>query len=182
VIGGTGMLRRASVAIAKSVQVFTAVAHRAESLDSLAQELGVPRKAASYYLALDWNQPADFLSALSRHVEQVGPPSLVLAWLHDVNLGPLVARAVTTKGSRCEIFQVLGSDATNATIQAAAVRREIELHDHLRYHQITLGFVREAGRARWLNDEEISAGVLEAISLERASHTVGTTENWAERP
>jgi hypothetical protein len=178
VIGGTGMLRRASIAIAKSAQMFTAVAKRSESLNSLAQELGVPRNAASYYLALDWNQPTEFLAALSRHVEQVGPPSFVLAWLHDVNLGPHVAHAVTEKGSHCELFQVLGSDAVNPMSQTAAVRREIEQHDHLGYHQIILGCVRESGRTRWLNDEEISAGVLEAISLERPFHIVGTTEDW----
>jgi hypothetical protein len=168
------MLRRASIAIAKSAQVFTAVARRSESLSALAQALGSPQKVA-YYLALDWNQPTEFLAALSRHVEQVGPPSFVLAWLHDINLGPHVARAVSEKGSHCELFQVLGSDAAGPTGRAAAVRREIEPHDHLGYHQIILGFVRESGRTRWLSDEEISTGTLEAISLDEPSHIVGTT-------
>jgi hypothetical protein len=101
VIGGTGMLRRASIAIAESAQVFTAVARRSESLNSLAQALGSPKKIAMYYLALDWNRPTEFLAALSRHVEQVGPPSFVLAWLHDINLGPRVACAAPWLPTGC---------------------------------------------------------------------------------
>jgi len=180
VIGGTGMLLHASMAIANSSEVFTAVAKSSESLGSLAQALGQSRGAARHYLRLNWDQPTEFLSALSSHVERVGQPSLVLAWLHDMELGPPVAHAVSGKGSRCEFFQVLGSDAASPRSGAAVLREEVGPRNS--YHQVVLGFIREGGVSRWLSDDEISAGVLEAIALRQPIYTVGTIKPWEERP
>ena len=182
VIGGTGMLWHASMAIAKSAEVFTAVARSPESLGSFAQALGQSRGTARHYLSLNWDQPTQFLSALSSHVQRVGPPSFVLAWLHDIKLGPSVAHAVSGKSSHCQFFQVLGSEAASARGSAALLRQEVGAQDRLAYCQIVLGFVREAGVSRWLSDDEISAGVLEATTLRQPIHTVGTITPWEERP
>ena len=169
------MLLHASIAIARTSAVFTAVAKTSDSLDSLEQALGHSPAAARHYLRLDWDQPSEFLSALSSHVERVGPPSFVLAWLHDMTLGPPLARAVSGKGTGCEFFQVLGSGAASPGNGAAALREEMQQQGRIAYHQVVLGFVQEAGGSRWLNDDEISAGVLQATALRRPVHTVGTT-------
>ena len=46
-----------------------------------------------------------------------------------------------------------------------------------------LGFVRQAGRSRWLTDDEICRGVLRAIgTVEPEPIVVGQVEPWSARP
>lgn len=89
------MLRRATVAIGARSRRLTAVARTAASLASLASLL--PDRESDRYQTLDWNQPEKFVLALQRLVDEVGPPQFVLAWLHDLNLGPRVALTVSAQ-------------------------------------------------------------------------------------
>jgi hypothetical protein len=99
------MLLDATIAVARDAAVFSAVARRAESLDCLANALWDSSGVARHYLKPDWDQPTEFLSALSVHVDRTGPPTFVLAWLHDMTLAPPLARALVRK-AECEFFQV----------------------------------------------------------------------------
>jgi hypothetical protein len=107
VIGGTGMLRRATAVIAESSRKLTVVARTRASLAALANLLS--DRDNDRYETLDWNQPEQFVAELQHLVREVGHPSLVLAWLHDMNLGPRVAVAVSTPETPCNFFQVMGS-------------------------------------------------------------------------
>ena len=57
-----------------------------------------------------------------------------------------------------------------------ALRAEVEALSDVRDSQVVLGFKRESGVSRWLTDDEISDGVLEAIRKREAQHSVGTLE------
>ena len=52
------------------------------------------------YETLDWDQPEQFVSGLQRLVNQVGHPTLVLAWLHDIQSGAARSRGhlITANG------------------------------------------------------------------------------------
>ena len=182
VIGGTGMLRRASVAIARQSQLFTAVARTPASLGALDHAIGDVPGRERFYLNLDWDQPDQFLSSLSQHFGELMAPSLVLAWLHDVKLGPRVAGALSRHASHCDFFQVMGSAGASPMSGAAVLRNQLDSRDDLAYYQIVLGFKRERGSSRWLTDEEISDGVLDAISTKQPSYLVGSVTPWEERP
>ena len=175
------MLRQASVEIAKGSALFTAVARTSESLRALAHAIGDEPGREQSYVTLDWDQPDPFLHGLSQ-LARLDPPSLVVAWLHDMKLGPRVAHALSKQGSRCEFFQIMGSAAGSPHGDAAAVRNLVESPSDLIYHQVILGFKREACSSRWLTDEEISQGVLDAISTKQPSYVVGTVTPWGERP
>jgi hypothetical protein len=180
VIGGTGMLRRATAVIAESARKLTVVARTRTSLDTLAKLLS--DSESHRYETLDWNQPDHFVGELRHLVREVGHPSLVLAWLHDMNLGPRVAVAVSTPETPCDFFQVIGSSGDGPHGGAAAVREQVEAVTHIKYFQVVLGFKREAGASRWLTNDEISAGVLEAIRKREACRIVGTVTPWDRRP
>jgi len=182
VIGGTGMLRRVSVAIARDSKCFTAIARTSASLEALAREIGNAPGRRQSFIALDWGKPNQFVSALAERVAQLDPPSLVLAWLHDSELGPRVADAVSGRGTPCDFFQVLGSSAGGPLSGAAELRRALENQPGLTYHQVVLGFKLEGASSRWLTHEEISSGVLDAISTMRPSYVVGSTTPWEKRP
>lgn len=180
VIGGTGMLQRATVAIAERSRKLTAVARTAASLAALARLLA--DRGSDRYEALDWNQADEFVFNLQRLVNEVGPPALVLAWLHDMNLGPRVAAAVSTPNVPCDFFQVIGSSGGSPHGGAASLRDQVEAVSTVKYFQTILGFEREAGASRWLTDNEISDGVLDAIAKREAYHIVGTVQPWELRP
>ena len=180
VIGGTGMLRRATVAIGKRSKRLTAVARTATSLAALARLLA--DREGDRYETLDWNQPEQFISDLRRLVNEAGHPTLVLAWLHDVNLGARVASAVSVHEKPYDFFQVIGSSGGSPHSGAAAVRERVERVTHIRYFQVVLGFKREAGASRWLTNDEISDGVLEAIRKREACRIIGTVTPWEQRP
>jgi len=50
------------------------------------------------------------------------------------------------------------------------------------YQAVVLGFVVDNGASRWLNNDEISAGVLSAIDSEKPVAIVGTVEPWSAKP
>jgi hypothetical protein len=182
VIGGTGMLARASITIARGSKLFTAVARTVASLEALASAIGETPRQRRFYLPLDWNQPDRFVGEISRHLHQFEPPSLVVAWLHDSKLGPRIASAVSKYGSHCDFFHVLGSSAASPLNDTVALRRQVHLGKDLNYHKVVLGFKRTERSSRWLTDEEISNGVLNAVSARRPLYTVGTTTPWNALP
>lgn len=89
VIGATGMLRQAAITIAKQSNRFTAVARTLASLKDLDRDL---QPGERWLLPLNWDQPELFLSSLEQHVQAIGRPTLVVAWLHDEPLGARIAR------------------------------------------------------------------------------------------
>ena len=182
VIGGTGMLRRATVAIAEHSRKLTVVARTPASLAALASLLSdCQNDLQQRYAALDWNQPEKFVLELDRLVKEVGYPTLVLAWLHDMNLGPHVAAAVSVPEPHCDFFQIIGSSGSSHG-HASALREQVEAVSDIRYFQVILEFKREAGASRWLTNDEISNGVLEAIAKREACHIVGMVSPWEQRP
>lgn len=175
------MLREATIELAQRSGILTAVSHSRNSLRDLGQALsGSPCERR--LLSLDWSQGPAFIASLKRHVAAAGAPSLVVAWLHDPALGPVVANAVSLPGWRCDFFQVLGSDAADPERSPDTLHATLEPSGELVYHQVILGFCKTENGSRWLTHAEISAGVLEAIERRAPSHTVGVVSPWSDRP
>jgi len=180
VVGGTGMLAQATQALAARCDVLTLVARTERSLRSLDDALatsGVTR----HLLRLDWSDPRAFVGTLEEHVDRVGAPALVVAWLHDDTLGPAVARAVA-RDPGCDFLQVRGSSAASPSADTGAIARDPRIPAQARYRQVILGFVVTEGRSRWLSHHEISEGTLQAVDHPQAVTVVGTVEPWDRRP
>ncbi len=179
VIGGTGMLAGVSRALARRCDVLTSVARTQRSLRALTDTLGEAAHA-HHAIALDWSRPDSFLAALAEHIERVGPPSLVVAWLHHDHLGPEIARRVGAAETSCTFFQVRGSAA--AAPSAELLSHDPPLPPNVTYHEVILGFRVEESRSRWLTHDEISNGVLAAIDNPSPRTIVGTVTPWERRP
>lgn len=177
VVGGTGMLRAASVVLATRSKRLTSVARTQRSLSSLNAELA-GTDCIHHMLALDWNAPDHFLAQIQRHVEATEPPELVVAWIHDDHLALRLAVSLAGMGHFLQFFHVIGSAGTNPKHIADALLQGLGLHPNLRYHQVVLGAHRSGGQMRWLTHQEISAGVLQAIEAGQAQWIVGELENW----
>ncbi|MGH6611625.1 MAG: hypothetical protein ACRECQ_15370, partial [Burkholderiaceae bacterium] len=146
------------------------------SLDALASLLA--DRQSDRYETLDWNQPEAFVTDLQRLVSELGHPAIVLAWLHDMTLGPHIAAAVSTPEAPCDFFQVIGSTGGSPQGGATVVRDRVKAVSSVTYFQIVLGFKRETISSRWLTNDEISDGVLDAIRKREACrwhcHSVAT--------
>jgi len=181
IIGGTGMLKATSIALADRCNLLTSVARTERSLNALDQALARPG-VFHHLLPLDWTEPATFLDLLVRHLNRVGQPSLVLAWLHQDEFGPRIAAALAPRCGTGDFFQVRGSAAADPTSNAESLFEANTVPTCMRFHQIILGFHFTGNHSRWLNDAEISAGVLAAIDHPKDKTIIGTVTPWSAHP
>ncbi len=177
VVGGTGMLRAASVELATRSKRLTSVARTQRSLLSLDAEL-VGSGCIHHMLALDWNTPDHFLSEIERHITATEPPELVVAWIHDDYLALRLATTLAQTGHPMRFFHVIGSARTNPKTIADDLLHSVKLPPNMRYHQVILGAHRSGGYTRWLTHQEISSGVLQAIEENQTQWIVGDVRNW----
>ncbi len=173
VVGGTGMLRPVSLALAAG-GCTAVVARPGRRLASLAAE-----SSAILPVGVDWHDGPALDGALARIVAERGPFNLCVAWIHsDAPAAPLaVARRVCG-----DFVHVLGSAVADPARRDGARRARFERLPGLRYREVVLGFVREGGGSRWLTDAEIAAGVLAAVRGAAPWTPVGEVDPWDARP
>jgi hypothetical protein len=172
VVGGTGML-------SGLVEAFAGDGGRLSLLSRHASR--VTRPGATGY-DVDYYDEADFIAAL----DAVGPIDLAVAWFHTLKIPAprRLAERMGLGGGAGRLFQVLGSataDPAHPHRLADAAMVTADLPNCV-LRQVVLGFKVEAGRSRWLTNEEISDGVLAAVRADGALAVVGQTEPWSARP
>jgi hypothetical protein len=180
VVGGTGMLRPVSLELARRGYTTSVIARGRGPLDDMARESGGRIEP----IALDYRDTDELVRALERSVAAHGPIVLVVAWIHAVapDAPLVVARAAAAGGHRVDYFHVLGSAADDPSQPDPQRRAGFAAVAGLEYHEVILGFVREGSSSRWLTDDEIAAGVLDAIDRGAPRSIVGTTRPWSARP
>ena len=166
------MLRAASVKLASRSRTMTSVARTERSLAAVNALLSAA-SAVHHMLALDWNRPEEFLHSLRQHLVRTERPDLVIAWIHDDELAIRVAGLVATQPA-CRFFHVVGSARSDPSLIAATLRQR--LPSNFTYHQVILGSVRAGRDTRWLTNDEISAGLLDAIACAEPEYVVGTIQ------
>ncbi|GGS34501.1 hypothetical protein GCM10010171_31180 [Actinokineospora fastidiosa] len=111
--------------------------------------LAVDGTGRARWVRADWTRPNDLACQAARVLG--GQADLLVAWVADTVRIP-VLRAVGP---------LLKPHAP--VVEVHADRPMDPVLDTHRTHQVVLGEVGYAGRTRWLTDEEITTGVLEAI-------------------
>jgi hypothetical protein len=181
VVGGTGMLRPVSLELARRGYTTSVIARSRGPLDELAADSGGRIRP----IALDYRHTDELVRALDQAAAAHGPIELVVAWIHAVapDAPLVVARAAAAGGQhRVDYFHVLGSAADDPSQPDPERRTRFEAVARVAYHEVILGFVVEGGSSRWLTDDEIAGGVLEAIDRSAPRWVVGTTRPWSARP
>jgi NAD(P)-dependent dehydrogenase (short-subunit alcohol dehydrogenase family) len=185
VVGGTGMLREVSLALARSGYVVSVVARDAARLQGLADEAAVTGGHV-HSIAVDYRDAAALERALADARERRGPIMLAVVWVHDdaPEAPYAIARQVGTAGSPGRYVHVLGSGAAEPGREAEqdARRDRFKSFPGIQYQEVVLGFVRECNGARWLAHDEIVDGVLAAVARPRPVQVVGTVRPWTARP
>jgi hypothetical protein len=137
-------------------------------------------------VAVDYRDGQVLAAALDEAIKDNGPISLAVVWMHaGTGGGPRrIAQRMPDAGRTSRYFHVLGSAAADPSRpdELAQVRDVVCQSAFIAYRQVVLGFVNEPSHSRWLTNEEISAGVLEAIAADRELTIVGTVTPWSARP
>jgi hypothetical protein len=137
-------------------------------------------------MPVDYRDGPAFATALDRTIKDHGPLSLAVVWMHaGTGGGPRrIAQRMPDVGRTSRYFHVLGSAVADPSRpdELAHVRDVVCQSAFIAYRQVVLGFVNEPSRARWLTNDEISGGVLDAIAADRELTIVGTVTPWSARP
>lgn len=183
VVGGTGMLRKASLHLAESGYAVSVVARRKERLDALAAEAS-SLPGSIHPLPLDYRESDRLVGALHSSIERLGPVELAVCWIHSVapDALRLTVETIARESPSCRVFHVRGSAVANPAAGGPRVPGWLKAFPGIRYRQVILGFVIEGGSSRWLTHDEISGGVIAAIARDEPYGVVGTVEPWSMRP
>lgn len=168
VIGGTGMLSKASVWLSENGYQVSVIGRNPKKMQQLLEQNTLQLTP----VLVDYTNTEELAEQIRSIQQQNGPIELVVAWVHST--GPQVIPCVLEMlpaNQLVAFFHVCGSSSNLKDIKAITA-----LPKHVFYHQIQLGFKRENGFSRWLTHEEISQGVIEAVLSGKSESVIGTLE------
>ena len=183
-VGGTGMLAGVTLHLAAGGLTVSVVARRERTLARLTRlASGLPGHV--HPLEVDWHDGAALRSALDAARAQNGPFDLVVAWVHSsASEAPFVVADAATEGRFGEplaYYQLFGTyDQPGAAVRDRW-RQQLAHDPRLEYHEIHLGHEKTSHGPRWLTNEEISAGVIEAIEVAAPAYPIGDVDG-VEKP
>lgn len=161
IVGGTGMLANATRFIRARSERVTLVARRASAA---AAALGISPADAC---PLDWSNTSAFAAELSPRIS-AAPPDLALLWIHDNGHHTLLWLLDQLKMRTVLIVHVLGSASGDPRGGDRELNVIVTKPPQIHYVTVVLGSkVLPGGARRWLTDEEISTGAIEAIRVGR---------------
>ncbi|MDE1820827.1 MAG: short-chain dehydrogenase [Euryarchaeota archaeon] len=187
VVGGTGMLYDVSLNLAARGYATSVIARdpvRLEELRARAAAVGGRIEP----MPVDYGETGSLEVALRERRDLLGPPGLVVAWVHGSapTALPTLVRWLREEQTAVRLVHVVGSAVADPSADSADELTSKLSGSSIRLQTVILGFVLEgeAGtqRSRWLTDREISAGVLRAIDSGSPRSIVGQVEPWHLRP
>ena len=184
IVGGTGMLRHATLHLATQHTTVSVVARTQQRLEPLAQEISA-NNGHLHALALDYRDTTILQAQLKQSIQQFGPVTLAVCWIHAIapEAPFVVAETIGNGNSVCRYIDVVGSagaDPSQAALERIARIQNVPM---ITYQRVILGFVQEQNYSRWLTDNEISHGVLHAVEhADQEKYIVGTIHPWSARP
>ncbi len=170
------MLAGLCEALAGEGRRVSVVARNRESLERLAE-----RAPGVIPVPVDYSDLSALDASLRAAARDAGPIDRAICWIHSTAPDAPLAVARHVRHVYCH---VLGSAAADpaAPGRLERWRRRFAALPHLDYRIVVLGFVPGAGGARWLTNEEISAGVKRALDRGEQLSIVGQVEPWSARP
>ena len=151
VLGGTGMLAGVAAALLDDGWFVVLPSRRRPAVPATN---GNGRGAR--WVKADWTLPVA-LADVAREALG-GPAELLVAWVHREVRTSVLRSVAPLLAAQAPVVEVHGSASANPVGGCP----EPILPDHPT-QQVVLGYVRHAGRTRWLTHDEISDGVLDAV-------------------
>ncbi|AGX03176.1 short chain dehydrogenase [Bacillus sp. NRRL B-14911] len=175
VIGGTGMLKRVIESLCKEGFHVSAMGRSHDHFLKMMEEISVPGDVS--FIQADYYSPVQFQEGLIQAVLDRGTFDLAAVWMRSNASDSFqwLLQYIAKDDKFTELYEIKGSHASREPFKGLET-------SSLKWMRIILGFCFEGEKARWLTHEEISEGVLKAISLKASLFTAGVTEPWEKRP
>ena len=183
VIGGTGMLRDATLWLASEHDVVSTIA-RSRSRSTALADRAAAEGNRIHPLSIDYRDDDTLSDAIGEAIDLFGPISLVLSWIHSTapHAPAVVARRIDRQEIDVRWFDLLGSASADPSCDVDASATRFAQWPRIRYRSIILGFVVDAHGSRWLIDREISDGTIAAIRDDAPASIIGQVRPWSAHP
>lgn len=176
IIGGTGMLSKVTEYLSENYDTVSVICRNESKIDSNLKNINPLILDYSYYKFLSKN--------LQSAVEKFGNIELVISWIYST--APLAPNVIADKINSYDaafcFFDILGSAYANPLLNRVEREEKLKENKNLKYRKIVLGFKIENNSSRWLTNEEISSGVIEAVKTDKAESVIGVISPWDKRP
>ncbi|OCA88508.1 hypothetical protein A8F94_24450 [Bacillus sp. FJAT-27225] len=171
------MLSRVSLWLIDNGYHVSIIARNAERMNQLLQETSSDSHITP--LIVDYRNNDELKEKINRTIKQNGDIDMVVAWIHSIaeNALRIITNEVSKGNNGWELFHILGSGSNLDEIQ----KKTAAPYSYV-YYQVQLGFISEGAHSRWLTNNEISDGVIEAIQKRKKVLTIGQIEPWEKRP
>lgn len=128
-------------------------------------------------LILDYEDDDEVRDQIRKAIEQYGPISLVVSWIHSHASDALtiIDEEVSKTAPLWRLFHIQGSSHSREL-------NRVPIGLNCLYRSIILGFVLEGSHSRWLTHKEICEGVIASIKQDTEDAVVGVLEPWDKRP
>lgn len=129
------------------------------------------------FLAADYFNRDALVQVLDEHIKTNGPFDQAVIWMRRTAIESLdaVMDILSRNSGDVDVFRVNGSAAAQTTLP-------YKFHQTINMHHIILGFKIENGESRWLTNDEISEGVISALTTGIPLTITGVIEPWDKRP
>lgn len=176
VIGGTGMLSKVSTWLAANGYHVSVIGRNQQKMQRLLSVEKCPSRMTP--VLVDYTNNEELAKQLRQIQKLNGNIDLVVAWVHATgeNVIPCLTKCISD-AEQWKLFHVNGSSA-----KLDNIKKKMHVPKNVGYHQIQLGFILENGNSRWLLHDEISNGVIQAITEGEIKKIIGTIEPWDKRP
>jgi glycerol-3-phosphate dehydrogenase len=177
VVGGTGMLINASLWLNNHGYHVSVIGRNPERMQNLIKKSKNPTEITP--ILVDYKNDVEFKKQMEYIIQKKGTFDVVIAWVHSgvENVLELISEKNSKNNNKWTLIHVLGSSS-----DLKEIKSEVPVADNCLYRQVQLGFIIENGHSRWLTNEEISIGVIEAMMNDKLTNIVGVTEPYGKRP
>ncbi len=176
IIGGTGMLSKVTAYLTGKYDTVSAISRDEKKINPNLKNINPLIVDYTYYKFLSKN--------LQSAIEEFGNIELVVSWIHST--APLAPNIIADKLNFYEnsfrFFDILGSAYADPSGNSDERETRLKENEKLLYRKVILGFKIEDNSSRWLTNEEISSGVIEAITNDEEEKIVGIVSPWDKRP
>ncbi|QOV12288.1 short-chain dehydrogenase [Viridibacillus arvi] len=177
VIGGTGMLANVTLWLLDNNYQVSIIARDSQKMESL-----INKSANKSYITpvlVNYENDNKLRKELEILINKKGPIDLVIAWIHTgaIHALPSILEVISNTSDLWELYHILGSSN-----DLNEIKKNLTIKNNCIYRQIQLGFIIKKLTSRWLTNNEISNGVIEAIIKRRDQHIVGKIKPWDRRP
>ncbi len=183
VVGGTGMLSEVCFQLARQGYAVSVLARGREGLISLKERFGA-NSLSFNPIHVDYRDGKRMRALIEAAVITCGPVELCVSWIHSTapEATRIVAEAIDTGPGVCRFYDLRPSRTGAPDAPPWPREMEIAPMEFVEYYGVTLGFIVETSGSRWLRNDDIARGVLEAVASGRTFSVIGTVTPWEARP